>query len=172
MEIEEPLGCIAIVCGHNGNNKDNYPLLTFVQHLFGAIAHGNTVIIVPDEIMPIPALDLYEIFDTSDMPAGVVNILTGGKHHLTKYLCEHQQVSAVWYLYDVTFNNCITHQEVISMQFLKLTSSFSLKHIWIVPNKVQFKENDLINSNYLKDICFNSTQSKFVHIPMGIIFAN
>jgi aldehyde dehydrogenase (NAD+) len=68
MEIREPLGVIAIVCGHG--QKDNHPLLSFVLHLTSAIAFGNSVIIVPDEKFPLPALDLYEIFDTSDMPGG------------------------------------------------------------------------------------------------------
>ncbi len=77
MEIKEAIGCIAIVCGHN--EVDPNPLLSFVLHLFGAIAYGNTVVIVPDEKCPTLALDLIEVFETSDMPGGVVNILSGSK---------------------------------------------------------------------------------------------
>lgn len=77
MEIKEALGCIAIVCGHNSSNPN--PLLSFVLHLFGAIASGNTVVIVPDEKFPTLALDLIEVFETSDMPPGVVNILSGSE---------------------------------------------------------------------------------------------
>ncbi len=77
MEIKEALGCISIICGHN--ESDPNPLLTFIAHLFGAISHGNTVVIVPDEKCPTLALDLIEIFETSDMPDGVVNILSGSQ---------------------------------------------------------------------------------------------
>lgn len=171
MQINEPLGCIAIICGHNSSN-DNYPLFTFVQHLIGAIAHGNTVVIVPDERLPIPALDLYEIFDTSDMPGGVVNILTGNKHHLAKYLCEHQQVSSIWYLHDVNESNKLSSEELTALQFIKYTSNFSLKNNWIVPCRPQLNEKNNLNRDYLNNIGLNSTQSKYVHIPMGIIFAN
>ena len=38
------------------------------------------------------------MFDTSDLPGGVVNIVTGSRDHLTKYLVEHQDVDAVWYV--------------------------------------------------------------------------
>ena len=56
MEIKEAIGCIGIICGHN--SADPHPLLSFIIHLVGAIAHGNTVVIVPDEKCPILALDL------------------------------------------------------------------------------------------------------------------
>ena len=166
MEIREPLGCIAILCGR-GAGKDAHPLLKFVLHLIGAISYGNTVIIVPDEKFPLPALDLYEIFDTSDMPGGVVNILTGGKHHLCKYLSEHQQVNSVWYIY----NADLTPEEQTALQFVKQTNGFSLKRSWLVSGDLPMS-NGFVNATYLNEIDLNATQSKFVHIPMGTIFAN
>ena len=56
LELNESIGCIAIVCG-----ASNYPLLSFIIHMMAAIANGNSIIIVPDEASPVPALDLYEV---------------------------------------------------------------------------------------------------------------
>jgi hypothetical protein len=56
MEMHEPLGCIAIVCG-----TSHFPLLSFIVHAFGAIANGNSVVIVVDEQVPFPVMDLYEV---------------------------------------------------------------------------------------------------------------
>ena len=65
------MGVIGIAC------PDNNPLLNFVSLLAPAIARGNSVVIVPSTKYPILALDMYQVFDTSDLPGGVVNILTG-----------------------------------------------------------------------------------------------
>ena len=56
---------------------DENPLLNFVSLLAPAIARGNAVVMVPSTKYPILALDMYQVFDTSDLPGGVVNILTG-----------------------------------------------------------------------------------------------
>ncbi|RNA25037.1 Aldehyde dehydrogenase family 16 member A1 [Brachionus plicatilis] len=170
MEINEPLGVVAIVGGRGAKFS---PLLNILQHLVGAIAHGNTVVLVADENMPLPSLDLYEIFDTCDMPAGVVNILTGNKHHLTKYLTEHQLVASVWYLYDQNENSQMAAYELNALQFVKYTSNYSLKKYWFVPSEVQVQDKDqTLDKKYLNEIGFNSTQPKYIHLPMGIIFAN
>jgi aldehyde dehydrogenase (NAD+) len=58
---------------------------------------GNTVIAVPSARYPLSATDLYQVLDTSDVPAGVVNIVTGKRDTLTKVLADHDDVDAVWY---------------------------------------------------------------------------
>jgi aldehyde dehydrogenase (NAD+) len=58
---------------------------------------GNTVVAIPSEAHPLSATDLYQVFDTSDLPAGVVNIVTGARDTLTRVLAEHDDVEAVWY---------------------------------------------------------------------------
>ncbi len=89
--VNEAVGPLAIAC------PDEYPLLAFVSLFAPAVVRGNTIIIVPSEKFPLAALDLYQVFDTSDLPGGVVNILSGPRDHLTKYLAEHQDLEAVWY---------------------------------------------------------------------------
>jgi len=169
MEIKEALGCIAIICGY----KSSKPLLSFVLHLVAAISNGNTVVIVPDETCPCLALDLYEIFETSDMPDGVINILSGSRHHLTKYLVEHQQVNSLWYIND-SGNSSTNGQEdeLLMQQFIRFTSNFNLKHCWLINNEINLKTNENISKIYLQELKANSVQYKYVHIPMGVIFAN
>jgi acyl-CoA reductase-like NAD-dependent aldehyde dehydrogenase len=58
---------------------------------------GNTVVGVPSERHPLAATDFYSVLDTSDVPGGVVNIVTGAKDALARVLAEHDDVDAVWY---------------------------------------------------------------------------
>lgn len=90
VKVHEALGVIGIAC------PEEAPLLGFISLVAPAIARGNAVVVVPSETYPTVALGLYQILETSDVPAGVVNILTGSKDHLTKYLTEHQDVQALW----------------------------------------------------------------------------
>jgi aldehyde dehydrogenase (NAD+) len=91
VAVNEPIGVIGIAC------PDEYPLLAFVSLLAPAIARGNTVVIIPSEKYPLSATDFYQVLDTSDVPGGVVNIVTGNRDHLTKTLIQHEDVDAVWY---------------------------------------------------------------------------
>ena len=92
--IHEPVGVIGIAC------PDAPPLLAFVSLAAAAIARGNTVVCLPSPRYPLSATDLYQVFDTSDLPAGVVNIITGERDHLVKTLVEHDDVDSVWYFGD------------------------------------------------------------------------
>jgi aldehyde dehydrogenase (NAD+) len=60
------------------------------------LAMGNTVIAVPSEIYPLITGDLYQLFDTSDLPGGAVNLVTGYSSQLLKVLAEHDDVDAIW----------------------------------------------------------------------------
>jgi aldehyde dehydrogenase (NAD+) len=91
IAIHEPVGVIGIAC------PDEYPLLALVSLVGPAIAMGNTVVAVPSQAHPMAATDLYQVFDTSDLPGGVVNIVTGSRDDLTKVLSQHDDVDAVWY---------------------------------------------------------------------------
>jgi aldehyde dehydrogenase (NAD+) len=91
VAMNEPIGVIGIAC------PDEYPLLAFVSLMAPAIARGNTIVIIPSEKHPLSATDFYQVLDTSDVPGGVVNIVTGDRDHLTKTLIQHEDVDAVWY---------------------------------------------------------------------------
>jgi aldehyde dehydrogenase (NAD+) len=61
---------------------------------------GNCVVAVPSASHPLIATDFYSVLDTSDVPAGVVNIVTGETNALSKTVAEHDAVDAVWYVGD------------------------------------------------------------------------
>jgi aldehyde dehydrogenase (NAD+) len=91
LAVPEPWGVMGIVC------PDELPLLAFVSLVMPAIALGNRVVVVPSEQQPLAATDFYAVLDTSDVPAGVVNIVTGERDVLAKVIAEHDAVAAVWY---------------------------------------------------------------------------
>ena len=90
LAMNEPIGVAGIVC------PDEAPLLGFISLVAPLIAMGNRVVVVPSERHPLAATDFYQVLETSDMPAGVVNIVTGSAKDLTKTLAEHDDVDALW----------------------------------------------------------------------------
>jgi aldehyde dehydrogenase (NAD+) len=91
LAMPEAIGTIAIVC------PDVWPLLGFVSTVLPAIAMGNAVVAVPSTRAPLPATDFYQVLDTSDVPGGVVNIVTGLRDELTPVLAAHDDVDGMWY---------------------------------------------------------------------------
>jgi aldehyde dehydrogenase (NAD+) len=77
---------------------DTPALLGFVSLVAPAIAMGNAVVVVPSEPHPLAATDCYQVLDTSDVPGGVVNIVTGGRDALAAVLADHDGVDGVWYV--------------------------------------------------------------------------
>lgn len=87
----EPLGTIGILC------PDESPLLAFCATVAAAVTMGNAVVVVPSERHPLAATDLYQVLDTSDVPGGVVNIVTGERDALAKVMAEHDDLDGLWY---------------------------------------------------------------------------
>ncbi len=92
LAMNEPIGVLGVVC------PDDRPLLSFVSLVAPAIAMGNRVVAVPSERHPLAATDLYQVLDTSDLPGGVLNIVTGERDGLCKVLAGHDGVDAIWYV--------------------------------------------------------------------------
>jgi aldehyde dehydrogenase (NAD+) len=90
LAMKEPIGTVGIVC------PADVPLLGFLSLVLPAISTGNTVIAIPSEKYPLIAGDLYQVFETSDLPDGVVNIVSGRAADLMKTLAEHDDVDAIW----------------------------------------------------------------------------
>ena len=57
---------------------------------------GNRVIVIPSQTAPLVATDLYQVLETSDVPAGAINIVTGERTALTATLADHDDVDALW----------------------------------------------------------------------------
>ncbi|HZR43708.1 MAG TPA: aldehyde dehydrogenase family protein, partial [Ktedonobacteraceae bacterium] len=91
LAMPEAIGVLGIAC------PDGYPLLGFISLVAPAIAMGNTVIAIPSQLAPLSATDCYQIFETSDLPSGVVNIVTGERDLLSQVLADHDDVDAMWY---------------------------------------------------------------------------
>ena len=91
LAMPEPIGVIGVVC------PDDRPLLGFVSTVLPAIAMGNTVVAVPSTRAPLAATDFYQVLDTSDLPGGVVNIITGLRDELAPVLAAHDDVDGMWY---------------------------------------------------------------------------
>jgi aldehyde dehydrogenase (NAD+) len=92
LAMHEPLGVVGLVC------PNEVPLLGFVSLVAPAVAMGNRVVVVPSERFPLSATDFYQLLDTSDLPGGVVNIVTGAREPLAAVLAEHDEVDALWYV--------------------------------------------------------------------------
>ncbi len=90
LAMREPVGTIAALC------PDEAPLLGLISVMAPAIAMGNRVILAASEPFPLAATDFYQVLDTSDVPGGVVNILTGSHAELAPTLASHLDIDAVW----------------------------------------------------------------------------
>lgn len=91
LAMPESVGVMGIIC------PDENPLLGFISTVIPAIAMGNRVVVVPSEQHPFSATDFYQILETSDVPGGVINIVTGHKEELAKELAKHYDVDGIWY---------------------------------------------------------------------------
>ncbi|MBT8220942.1 MAG: aldehyde dehydrogenase family protein, partial [Bacteroidia bacterium] len=91
LAMPEPIGVMGIVC------PQEYALLGFISTVIPAIAMGNNVVVIPSEKMPFSVTDFYQVLETSDVPAGTVNIITGSQEELTQVLAKHDDIDGIWY---------------------------------------------------------------------------
>ncbi|MEO1460884.1 MAG: aldehyde dehydrogenase family protein [Pseudomonadota bacterium] len=90
LAMNEPVGVIAALC------PDTAPLLGLVSLMAPAIAMGNRIILSASEPFPLAATDFYQILETSDVPPGVVNILTGPHAEVASHMAKHSDIDALW----------------------------------------------------------------------------
>ncbi|MCG7494897.1 aldehyde dehydrogenase family protein [Thalassobius sp. Cn5-15] len=114
LSIKEPVGVIGTIC------SDEAPLLGLISAMAPAIAMGNRVVLAASEAFPLVATDFYQILDTSDVPGGVVNILTGPHEDLADTLAKHMDVDAVW---------CFSSSDLSEM--VERESASNLKRTWV-----------------------------------------
>lgn len=113
IAMNEPIGTVGVIC------PADTPLLGFISLVMPLLAVGNTVIAVPSEKYPLITGDLYQLFDTSDLPGGAVNIVTGYVSQLLKTLAEHDDVDAIW---------CYGDDATVASA--KAMSTGNLKQVW------------------------------------------
>jgi len=147
IAMNEPIGVLGVVC------PNELPLLGFVSLVAPAIATGNTVIAIPSEPHPLSATDLYSVFETSDVPGGVINIVTGAKDALAKVLAEHDDVEGIWYFGS---RDGVKAVEYASAANMKRTWASWKRHDWLDPRHGEGRE-------FLRE----ATQVKNVWVPYG-----
>ena len=147
LAMNEPLGVIGIAC------PDENPLAGLISLILPAIAMGNAVVVVPSQRHPLAATDLYQVFDTSDLPAGVVNIVTGDRDDLVETLAKHDDVEAVWYVGTRGGAKNVEH-----------ASAGNLKQTWTATEgAISWLSADAQGEGFLR----RATQVKNIWVPYG-----
>ena len=148
MRVPEPMGIIGIGC------PESCALLGFVSVVLPAIARGNRVIVIPSQRFPLAAVDFYQLLDTSDVPAGAVNIVTGQSRTLMETLAAHDGVDAVWYWGGAEICKRIEHLSV-----------GNLKQTWVHIDRGEswLQQPTIGNDAFLR----HATQVKNIWIPYG-----
>ncbi|MDR7031382.1 aldehyde dehydrogenase family protein [Mesorhizobium sp. BE184] len=146
LAMNEPLGTVGIVC------PDAWGLLGFVSTVAPAIAMGNRVVVVPSSSQALAATDFYQVLDTSDVPAGVVNIVTGDRDALALDIARHDEVDAVWY-----FGNQAAAAGV------EKASGGNLKQVW-----TETVQRDWLSAQGEgREFLARATQVKNIWVPYG-----
>lgn len=110
MALREPCGVIGILC------PDTAPLLALVSAMAPAVAVGNRVVLAASEPFPLAACDFYQVLETSDLPGGVVNILTGSHADLAGTMAAHYDIDAVWNFGDPALDAMIERRAAASLK--------------------------------------------------------
>ena len=148
LAMPEALGVMGIVCPNHS------PLLSFISAVIPAIAMGNRVIVIPSESAPLIATDLYQVIDTSDVPGGVINIVTGKQDELAGVLANHDDVDGLWYFGTKEGSKMIEH-----------ASAENMKRTWVNYGK-QRNWFDVLQGEG-EQFLRNATQIKNIWIPYG-----
>jgi aldehyde dehydrogenase (NAD+) len=147
LAMKEPVGVIGALC------PDEAPLLGLISVMAPAIAMGNTCVLTASQVAPLAATDFYQVLDTSDVPAGVVNILTGDHADLAAAMAGHLDVDAVWSFSSTDLSAQIEH-----------ASAGNLKRTWV--NNARAREwfgKDGEGREFLQQ----STEVKNIWVPYG-----
>jgi aldehyde dehydrogenase (NAD+) len=148
LAMNEPLGTIGIIC------PDEQPFLSFISLLAPAMAMGNTSVIIPSTLYPLAATDFYQILETSDVPAGVVNIVTGDRNELVKTLAQHDNLDSLWYFGDQKGSELVEKESVTN-----------LKQTWCNYGKTRNWADSFQGEG--KEFLKRATQVKNIWVPYG-----
>ena len=142
MAVPEALGVVGIVL------PDRHPLRGLTAIAAMAVAQGNAVVVVPGTSAPLTATDFYQVLDTSDVPGGVFNLVTGRRDELAKTLAEHDDVDGIWYA---------GPQE--GRAAVESGSIHNMKRTWTMPADAELPRTD--------ETLRQATQVKNIWVPYG-----
>jgi aldehyde dehydrogenase (NAD+) len=148
IAMNEPIGTVGVVCPADA------PLLGFLSLVLPLLAVGNTVVAVPSERYPLITSDLYQLFDTSDLPGGAVNLVTGYVSQLLKTLAEHDDLDAIW-----------CYGDAATVAAAKAMSTGNLKQVWTNEGRIidWFDKKQGEGRWFLE----HATQVKNIWVPYG-----
>lgn len=146
LAMNEPIGVVGVACPAGA------PLLGFVSLVAPLVATGNTVVAIPSEAHPLAATDLYQVLETSDLPDGVVNIVTGDRDALARVLAEHDDVEALWY-----------SGSAEGVRMVEFASASNMKRTWCPSPGRDWFGPDGEGREFLREAC----QVKNIWIPYG-----
>ncbi len=149
LAVKEPIGVVANIL------NDDFPLLSLITTLGANFATGNASIIIPGQKTSLLATELYQLLETSDVPAGYINILTTKQNSLNKILSEHENIDGIWFF---------SENNNERLKVIQSTTS-NLKRTWCPQSKNldwSSKEKD-----FLEEFLYQSTQVKNIWIPYG-----
>ena len=148
IAMNEPIGAVGVIC------PSDSPLLGFLSLVLPLLAMGNTVVAVPSEKYPLIAGDLYQLFDTSDLPGGAINIVTGYVSQLLKTLAEHDDVAAIW---------CYGDDATVASA--KAMSVGNLKQVWTNEgHTIDWFDSKVAEGRWFLE---HATQVKNIWVPYG-----
>jgi aldehyde dehydrogenase (NAD+) len=148
LAMPEPIGVVGIAC------PDEPCFLPFISLLAPAIAAGNLTVIVPSERWPLVATDFYQVLDTSDVPGGVVNIVTGFRDELAEVLAAHDDVDAMWYFGSLE-----------GSAMVERLSAGNMKRTWVDYGRARDWEDEKQGQGV--EFLRRATQVKNIWIPYG-----
>lgn len=148
LAMPEALGVMGIIC------PDESPLLGLLSNILPPLSMGNRVIVVPSQTVPLSATDLYQVLETSDVPAGVVNIITGNKEELAGVLANHDDVDAIWY-----------HGTKAGCKTIEYAAAENMKRTWV--NYGKFRDWSDHRQAAGEEFLRHATQIKNIWIPYG-----
>jgi aldehyde dehydrogenase (NAD+) len=148
LAMPEPIGVMGIIC------PEESPLLGFISTVIPPVAMGNRVIVVPSSAFPLSATDFYQVLDTSDVPGGVLNIVTGKPGELAKVLANHYDVDGLWYFGDQPGSRMVENDAAANM-----------KRTWVNYGKYRNWRDDRQGSG--AEFLRQATQIKNIWIPYG-----
>jgi len=148
MALPEPVGVLAQIA------PENSPLISTISLIAPAIAMGNCIVFVPSQKFASVALELVQTFETSDVPAGVINIVSGIKQDLAEQLAGHAEADAMW---------CWAESELVSS--VESISARDLKRLWVNDDE----DRDWLNPMQGEGLEFlrNATEIKNIWTPYG-----
>jgi aldehyde dehydrogenase (NAD+) len=148
IAMNEPIGTVGVIC------PNDTPLLGFLSLVMPLLAVGNTVVAVPSEQYPLITGDLYQLFDTSDVPGGAVNIVTGYVSQLLKTLAEHDDIDAIW---------CFGDEKTVASA--KAMSVGNLKQVWTNEGRqIDWFDPKIAEGRWFLE---HATQIKNIWVPYG-----